>query len=227
MRAWLVIGVLALLSFVAFRGCFGGASTSWNQRLTLVVETPQGEVSGSSVTRVSVTYFAGGEAISGREVGYDLTGEAAVVEVLPGRYLFALIGGSEELFAAAAKERFKGMRRGEWLFAIPGQTEPVTLTGDLIPMLVAFDDITKPETVREVDPADLAAVFGEGVRLKAVTLEITEEAVTEGRVEGVLGWLDDVWPTQLDGRRIETLDAKNRFANSLSANSFSTEITGK
>jgi hypothetical protein len=32
-------------------------------------------------------------------------------------------------------------------------------------------------------------VFGEGVRLKAVTLEITEEAVTEGRVEGVLGWL--------------------------------------
>lgn len=40
------------------------------------------------------------------------------------------------------------------------------------PMLVTFDDITKPETVREVDPEDLAAVFGEGVRLKAVTLEI-------------------------------------------------------
>ena len=110
---------------------------------------------------------------------------------------------------------------------IPGQTEPVTLTGDLIPMLVTFDDITKPETVREVDPEDLTAVFGEGVRLKAVTLEVTEEAVTEGRVEGVLGWLDEVWPRQLDGRRIETLDAKNRFANSLSANSFSTEITGK
>lgn len=191
MRAWLVIGVLALLSFVAFRGCFGGASTSWNQRLTLVVETPQGEVRGSAVTEVSVTCFAGGEPISGREVSYDLTGEAAVVEVLPGRYLFALISGSEELFAAAAKERFKGMRRGQWLFLIPGQTEPVTLTGDLIPMLVAFDDITKPETVRRVNPKDLVAVFGEGVRLKAMTLEITEEAVTEGRVEGVLGWLDD------------------------------------
>ncbi len=56
-------------------------------------------------------------------------------------------------------------------------------------MLVIFDDITKPETVREVDPEDLAAMFGEGVRLKAVTLEITSEAVTDGRVEGVLGWL--------------------------------------
>ncbi len=114
------------------------------------------------------------------------------------------------------------MTRGAWLRAIPGQTEPVTLTGDLIPMLVTFDDITKPQTVREVDPEDLTAVFGEGVRLKAVTLE-----VTEGRVEGVLGWLDEVWPRQMDGRRIETLDAKNRFANSLSADSFSTEITRK
>jgi hypothetical protein len=55
--------------------------------------------------------------------------------------------------------------------------------------LVTFDDITKPETVREVEPADLAAVFGEGVRLKTVTLEITEEAVTVGLVEGLLGWL--------------------------------------
>ena len=215
MRAWLVIGVLALLSFVAIRGCLGGASTSWNQRLTLVVETPQGEVRGSAVTEVSVTYFAGGEPISGREVSYDLTGEAAVVEVLPGRYLFALISGSEELFAAAAKERFKGMRRGQWLFLIPGQTEPVTLTGDLIPMLVAFDDITKPETVRRVNPKDLVAVFGEGVRLKAMTLEITEEAVTEGRVEGVLGWLDNLGGGMLDGAKISSINAKNRLANDL------------
>ena len=51
-------------------------------------------------------------------------------------------------------------------------------------MLVTFDDIAKPETVRRVDPADLAAVFGEGVRLKAVTLEITEMKVTEGRLGG-------------------------------------------
>jgi hypothetical protein len=59
MRVWLIVGVLALLSFVAFRGCFGGASTSWNQRLTLVIETPEGEVSGSAVTSVSVVDFSG------------------------------------------------------------------------------------------------------------------------------------------------------------------------
>ena len=63
MRIWLIIGVLALVSFVAFRGCFGGASTSWNQRLTLVIETPQGEVSGSAVTEVRVAFFANPSAL--------------------------------------------------------------------------------------------------------------------------------------------------------------------
>ncbi|MBL9072976.1 hypothetical protein [Tabrizicola sp.] len=64
---------------------------------------------------------------------------------------------------------------------------PKDIPRDRWPMLVTFDDVSKPESVVEVDPEDLAAVFGEGVRLQAVTLEITEEEVTEGRVEGVSG----------------------------------------
>ncbi|AZL59053.1 hypothetical protein EI545_09490 [Tabrizicola piscis] len=203
---------------------FAPETHRWRQKLTVVIHTPTGEVTGSSVIEVRVSFYGGGQTITGREVAYDLIGEATVVEVLPGKYLVALIGGSEELFARAAKDRFEGMTRGEWLRAIPRQTEPVTLSGDLIPMLVTFDDITKPETVRRVDPKGLAAVFGEGVRLKAVTLEITEEAVTEGRVEGVLGWLNDVWPDRLDGKRFGTTRTQYRFANSLSANSFSTHI---
>jgi hypothetical protein len=61
---------------------------------------------------------------------------------------------------------------------------------DRWPMLVTFDDIAKPETVRGVNPDDLAAVFGEGVRLKAVTLEITEEAVTDEALDALLPWLE-------------------------------------
>lgn len=197
----------------------------WRQKLTLIVETPEGERVGSSVTEVRARFH--GQSI-GNEVDYDLTGEAVVVEVLPGRYLFALLGGSEELFYWAAKGRFLGKSRGEWLREIPNQAEAVPVRADQTPMLVTFGDITKPETVREVvEQYDLSPEFGEGVRLKSVTLEITQEPVTVGRVKGVLGWLDDVWPNQLDGQRFKSLEAKNRFANSLSANSFSTEITGK
>ena len=191
MRVALVFGAVALALVLLIWLMFAGRTDSWNQKLTLFVETPTGEVSGSAITEVRVTFYANASLNFGTEVQYSLTGEAAAVEVLPGRFLFALMGDSEELFFRAAKDQFKGMTRGAWLRPIPGQTEPVTLTGDLIPMLVTFDDITKPETAREVDPEDLAAVFGAGVRLRAVTLEITDEAVTEGRVEGILGWLND------------------------------------
>ncbi|WP_295078242.1 hypothetical protein [Tabrizicola sp.] len=104
---------------------------------------------------------------------------------------------------------------------------PVELPREAWPMLVAFDDITKPETVREVDPADLAAVFGEGVRLQTVTLEITEEAVTEGRVERVLGWLAAVGRargTLIPDPPLLSTDIKNPEIQLLGPSAFSTEL---
>jgi hypothetical protein len=189
MRVVGVVGaiVLALVTWVWLT--FAPETLIWRQKLTLTVDTPQGEVSGSAVTEVRVAYFANPSAITGREVSYSLIGEATVVEVASGRYLFALITGGEERFAAAAKERFKGMTRGEWLRQIPLQTQLVTLTGDLIPTLVTFDDVSQPETVRLVEPDDLAASVGPGVGLTSVTLEITKEPVTVGRLDGLLGWL--------------------------------------
>jgi hypothetical protein len=49
--------------------------------------------------------------------------------------------------------------------------------------------------VRQADPANLAATFGEGFKLRAIKLEITGERVTEGEVEKVLGWIHS--PTYL------------------------------
>lgn len=59
------------------------------------------------------------------------------------------------------------------------------------PLLVTFTDTADPTTVREVDPDNLGTTFGSGVSLKRITLEITDEPVTEGKIESVLGWLDD------------------------------------
>jgi hypothetical protein len=52
---------------------------------------------------------------------------------------------------------------------------------DKYPLLVTFTDIADPKTVTKVDPDNLAATFGPGVALKRITLEITDEKVTEGR----------------------------------------------
>lgn len=62
-------------------------------------------------------------------------------------------------------------------------------------------------------------------KLQSITLEITNEPITTGKVESVLGWLSAIWPNKLDGNRYETSKSKSKFANSLSANSFSTEVS--
>jgi len=161
-------------------------TNSWRQKLTVTVETPQGEVTGSSVVRVVSSF--GQVPLSNSEVGYKVTGEAAVVEIAPGRYLFALLGNSEaERFYRALGYNYAD--RGEKLDRIARmQGESRVLKPDNYPLLVTFADIADPKTVRRVEPDNLAASFGPGVRLKAITLEITDEKVTEGRVEGVLGW---------------------------------------
>ncbi|WP_417415418.1 hypothetical protein [Hoeflea sp.] len=83
------------------------------------------------------------------------------------------------------------------------------------PLLVTFADINDPASVALVDPDDLAASFGPGYALSSITLAITDEPVTKGRVEAVLGWLEAYENKQLDGDRYTKLSAPNRFANSL------------
>ena len=229
--------MLALLAFVTFRGCFGGSTVSWNQRLTLVIETPQGEVRGSAVTRVENVTSRGVLALAeARGTRSNWTGEAVAVEVRPGRWLFALLqaeGGTDaghwvyaayDLGTAVGADGYPSYDAAMAKLRAQPMDVPAPLPVEGMPMLVTFDDITRPETVRRVDPENLAAVFGEGVRLKAVTLEITREAVTVGVVEGVLGWLDDVWPNTLGGQRFHVIRTDYPLADSPSAGNFSTEI---
>lgn len=238
MKKVLVVAGIVAAAFLAFRGCFGGWTTSWNQRLTLVIETPQGEVRGSAVTRVS---FSPRNKIILRDLDSStlrLKGEAAMVEVFPGRWLFAILPDQESLIYNYVKDREPGSHLG-FEKAIPlilDQTEPLKLDpkaesrldfAPRFPILITFDDIARPEAVRQVDPGNLEAVYGEGVRLKAVTIEVTRDAVTEGEVQRVLPWLEAV------GRERGTLipnpprlstDLVNPTIQLLGSDAFSTEL---
>jgi hypothetical protein len=196
-RVLVVAAVLVALGWVVF----SQGRYSWHQKLTIIVETPAGEVSASSVSSIIWRKHESWWSVLGWS--YDVTGEALVVEVTPGRYLLALMRGkgTTEYMGSVAPASIAGREgRGlnlelfsELLSEVNysrGRAAGVIPVAEVwYPVLVTFDDITKPETVRVVDPENLAAVFGQGVRLKAVTLDITEEAVTEGRVEGVLEWM--------------------------------------
>jgi len=173
---------------------------SWRQKLTVTVETPAGEVSASSVSAVS--WRKQWIRWDGMGWDYDLTGEAVVVEVTPGRYLFALLkgAGTTEYMGSVAAASIAG-REGRVIDgALFGEVQGkrgraagvIAVPEGQYPMMVTFGDIADPASVKLVDPDELAASFGTGVRLKSVTLEVTDEAVTEGVVERVLGYLEEV-----------------------------------
>jgi hypothetical protein len=113
-------------------------------------------------------------------------------------------------------------RREESLKFIQSKREIRNVPPNAYPLLVTFTDINDPKSVLEVKPDNLAASFGVGYSLKSITLEITDEPVTEGKVEGVLGWLDKYYDKLLDGNRYS--DAQNsNISNHLASGSFRTE----
>ena len=162
---------------------------SWHEKITVKVETPNGERAASSVIRKTLIHTDGWLAPrEARGASESVSGEAVVLEIAPGKYLFALLKGLPSPF----KVFFPGEAPVEVASRMKRLRGHRTLSSDSYPLLVTFGDIANPATVRRVDPHDLASVFGPGYTLKAITLEITDEPVTKGRVENLLQWLS--WP---------------------------------
>ncbi len=183
-----LLQALALAATSLLAGC---GTYSWNEKITVTVQTPDGEKSGSSVTRFSGTYgysLGAGEGLSSR-----LQGEATVVELGHGKYFFALMERTGGSFAWGAFSdqlpKFGSEAQMAKLQSLVGQK--IELQPKLYPLLVTFDNINDPKSVKEVNASNLEASFGAGTSLKSITLEITDEPVTEGVVEKVLGWIGD------------------------------------
>lgn len=92
------------------------------------------------------------------------------------------------------------------------------------PMLVTFADEADPRSVTLVDPDDLAASFGEGVSLKRLTAELTDDEVTMG-IEKRLIWLPNYYNKQLSGDRFQMLKNKDKGVSAfISASVFSAGV---
>lgn len=181
----------------------GTVNRHWNQKMTVTIETPQGEVSGAAVQRIDWQGTSGlyKNIVSNVDTGgssWEVTGEAVAVEVSPGRWLFALLKGANGWQGDAGRNLSYTLTAPDGL---PSSTEAamdrvvalpkdkaVDLLSNAYPLLVTFDDINDPKSVQLVDPANLAATFGPGVSLKAVTLAVTDAPVTEGKVATFPFW---------------------------------------
>jgi hypothetical protein len=187
-----------LAAALSLAACGNDKQVVWRQKMIVAVETPEGVKSGASVIEVNVQIGQNPmfKNTEGSAVRWDITGEAVTVDLGGGKYLFALLTAPNYfgqpgrnagyVFSDTAKKMV-----AQWVDEIADlpKGEAKALTADSYPLLVTFADINDPKSVAKLDPANLAAAFGPGHALKAITLEITKEKVSDGGVEQVLGWL--------------------------------------
>ncbi|MEP3474902.1 MAG: hypothetical protein ABJN57_01650 [Hyphomicrobiales bacterium] len=205
-----LLRLFAVLFFMTI-GLSGCSDTyEWNEKVTVEVETPDGLKTASSVQAVELIHtWAGLPEMKGASA--SLKGEAVVLEVLPGRYLFALLSSERDrsrrlnLFYNSELDdlyrRELGLKAGEYknrtvpekvALTLRTKGRSMAMPSYYYPILATFKDINDPSSVQKVEPDNLSVVFGSGVKLKRITYEIVDEPVTRGKIEAVLKWFDSV-----------------------------------
>jgi hypothetical protein len=207
----------------------------YRYRLTVEVETPEGLKTGSSVIEVQQSIGRTTMDGFGEQVFLRIRGEAVAVDLPDGRTLYALLRSGGDVEWAARVIPFLSPDANDDnplddLLLLEGKKElPRTWSKpgpfnnrSAYPMIVTFGDEADPTSVAEVEPDYLSAAFGEGVKLKRITAELTDDPMTTG-IEERLVWLRNLWPNKLNGDRFEDFE-KPELAARLSPNSFSTEV---
>jgi len=189
------VGVAAALALV-LGGCSGMFPNTYRFRMIVEVDTPGGVRRGSAVYEVKAANLT---KILPEEASRDwsVKGEAVAVDLPGGHTLFALLkttnGMRSDLATmsmAALDPAFNNdiVESADRIAKRTGIRSPAPVAASDYPMLVTFADIADPRSVVAVDPANLAASFGPGVRLRGITVEVTDEAVTMGLANS-LTWL--------------------------------------
>jgi hypothetical protein len=217
---WKALGA-AVLSPSILSGCgWFYERWEWNQKLTVEVLVDGKTVSGSAVSHIM---WREANALGSYPNSYS--GEATIVDLGERGMLFALIGEGTKQIAAYALHEELGVRRADYETLFPkimrfrGVRE---VPRDHHPLLVTFTDISDPKTVQKVEPGNLAATFGPGVALGKITLEITEEDMTNGEVRKMIDWWCDLRRkrARLNGNTGAISD--NELSNNLGSGAFST-----
>lgn len=197
-RHWMLSTFLVLIVGIAAWWQYSFPSGTWRYKMTVTVETPEGIKTGSAVREVT---YSNGPKILPDVAGasWNVKGEAVVVDMGQGKYLFALldVDGSYQIvydvfpyYGQSARDHI------QYYKSLTGQKK--ILEKSQYPTMVTFKDIKDPKSVIAVDRANLAGTFGAGVKLKDVTIEMTDDNVTWG-VDTYLAWLAGLKGGYLDG----------------------------
>lgn len=207
----LVVGALLAVSAIAYAMSDKNATSgSWRYKMTVTVETPEGLKSGSAVREV---IFKLRNSRNPQTVP-DITvkGEAVVVDLGKRGVLFALMKGGrrgEDYGDSIVYDAFPlPDDQAGYLIQYYSHLKNAkkVLTETDYPVLVAFSDIKDPASVKplldmepyekDIGPAlvthykikndHFVKMFGDGIKLHSIEVEMTDEPVTLGVVDRYL-----------------------------------------
>lgn len=240
---------LACAALLALSGCgeaneSGRRSAEARYRMTVEVLTPEGVKSGFAVWSRGISKSIG--PISPYNASFKA--EAVAVDLPNGQSLFMLVKGQEGMLDAYFPELMPERQEGQHEDRI-GHVAPIAASGasktlpctpeafaawkgmtetrvtNYCPMLVTFKDIRNPASVAKVDPDNLAASFGVGYKLKAITVQVTDEPVTTG-IDRRFVWWTKYIDHHFDGSSTIAADlTTDDMRARLSSGSFTTEQT--
>ena len=211
MMAWRGVFMGLVVGGLALSGC--GSTEKYRYKMTVEVETPDGVRSGYAVREIVIRTPPNIPMLGEHRTGVGVRGEAVAVDVAPGKILFALLTGADGEFDFGGRDinfMFKELAPDKNNAVIElWPDKPVTRRPIIVeptPMLVTFGDLNNPASFRKVEAVALDKVFGAGVRLKRITVQVTNDPTT-ARISQRLEWLD-----RLEKYRT---DRSNPFTNTL------------
>lgn len=183
-RRGILLGVIGGLTASLLGGCGQLFPERYRFRMIVEVDTPEGLRRGSSVYQVTA-YNTGEFLPEAAKRNWYVKGEAVAVDLPGGQTLFALMkpkarwdslaqvsmGALDPAFNNDIVQSAARISEGRNARSM-GLVKP-----EDYPVLVRFRNIRDPNSVEEVDPKNLAKSFGQGVRLKSVTIQITQDPV--------------------------------------------------
>lgn len=150
----LIVALIVAVPVIAVLSLIDSAELKY--KLTYEVQTPSGLRSANSVVfvrREDTTRLP----LPSTGVGHSVRGEAVVIDLGDGKYLFSLIQENayslpQNTFGHFLKE---GMGNVELTRVLSKAKPTAQLSPEHYPLLVTFDDINDPASVKEVDPENL------------------------------------------------------------------------
>lgn len=186
------VAAIAMVLFGGLSACFLLPSTSHSFRITLDAEVDGQPKRASSVYRITVTKFP---SPSGWQLDFRTEGDAVYLDLGEGRHLLLLIGISQDgwagRFARQARDLFLPKPYRDTLDEfreVSNLKARKELTSQTMPILARLRDVNNPRSLQILDPARVPDIYGPGVRVVSVILEMTRDPVTRG-IEKTFPWI--------------------------------------